>query len=131
MARVAVFTFVFLLEPWGHPKVQGFEDRVDPVFSSLSSTPGFIMRVDGPDSETAFCQFYPRERRPYAAFTLSLWAHMEGLFAFAYRGLHGEAFGKRREWIAAAAQPVYTLWWLPDVHLPTWTEAFERRRGTA
>jgi hypothetical protein len=33
----------------------------------------------------------------------------------------------RREWFARPQWPTYTLWWVPDTHVPTWAEAFERQ----
>lgn len=42
MARVAFFTFGVMREPWGHPAVRGFEDRIDAAFATAREVPGFI-----------------------------------------------------------------------------------------
>ena len=60
--------------------------------------------------------------------TLSLWADLESVYAFAYRGPHAEALSKRKEWFVKADWPTYVAWWVDDDLVPTYQEAIQRQR---
>src|SRR5579884_2199651 len=100
MARIAFHTFGVLRAPRGHAQIQGFVDRVPEAFAAAERAPGFLMLL--PDRTPA-----ERKRNPHffdpsihagAALTVSVWADLESVFAYAYRGLHREALQKRSEW---------------------------------
>lgn len=60
--------------------------------------------------------------------TLSLWANLESVFAYAYLSDHAEALRLRREWFVKPAWPSYVIWWVADSHEPSWQEAVERHQ---
>jgi hypothetical protein len=106
--------------PWGHPDVQGFVDRVGPVFGAADQSDGMVGRsqrdVDTlgrswrelkiPDtySEISDTALLPS--------TLSLWEDLESVAAFAYNGAHGEALSKRNDWFHHDVRPTYVAWWV-------------------
>lgn len=127
MSRIAFFTFGILREPFGHEQVQGFFDRVGPAFAQAESAAGFVDRDrDASWGPHASPRFYDEKQHAGAPATLSLWADLESVCAFAYRNAHGEAFKKRRDWFLKPEWPTYVAWWVEDDHIPTWVEACQR-----
>lgn len=72
--------------------------------------------------------FFQPQIHAGAAETLTLWENLESVHAFAYYGVHGEAFKNRGEWFLKPEWPSYAVWWLEDDHLPTLEEAYERHK---
>ena len=127
MPRIAFYTFGILREPYGHPQVQGFFDRAGPAFEQVERAVGFVARDrDGAWGPYVSPRFFDEQRHATAPSTLSLWADLESVCAFAYRGIHGEAFKKRREWALKPEWPTYVAWWVEEDHTPTWEEACQR-----
>ena len=131
MAKLAFMTIGLLQENGDDPRMQGFWDRVGSVFDAAEEMDGFLGRAvynDETGSHTWGEWVAPvslqdeayTNRRPA---TLSLWQNLESVFAFAYRGLHAEALGKRREWFEKIEMPGYVAWWVDDDHTPGWQEA--------
>ena len=134
MSRIAFYTFGILREPFGHEQVQPFFDRVPTVFEAAENTEGFIDQLTtsgrSPDfyDERKYPGSSPDSPGARAPATLSLWTELESVYAFAYRGPHGEAFRKRKEWFVKAEWPTYVAWWVDDDHVPTHEEAIERQK---
>ncbi len=134
MPRLAFYTIGILHEPWGHPRVQGFVDRIPTVFEAAEAGSGFVdrSRFDRDAQVETWGDFvmprcFPPDSDPrQVPATLSLWTDLESVAAFAYHGAHGEAMGKRREWFQESGLPGYVAWWVPDGHQPDWAEAAER-----
>lgn len=136
MPRVAFLTFGILREPKGHPQVQGFFENDGAVFAAARGSDGFIsgrgfVTDHGVDAPAGRRDLYPGtvsepERHPPQASTLSLWRDLEAVYAFAYRGTHGEALRRRKEWFLKGAWPVYVAWWVTDDATPSWEEAMAR-----
>jgi hypothetical protein len=133
MAKVAFFTFGILREAQGHPQVQGFFDLNVRTGEAAEQSAGFIGRSTlNPETgqhtwgERGHPRFFRGEEHAQAPRTLSLWADLESVFAFAYAGVHAKALRQRTEWFLPPAWPTYVAWWVPDDHTPDWHEANER-----
>jgi len=126
MSRIAFYTFGILREPYGHPQVQGFFDRIDSVFEQARNSEGFIALDDGTWGEYEWPRFYIKEKHAGAPATLSLWRDIESVCAFAYKNLHGEALKLREEWAVKPEWPTYVAWWVEDDRFPTREEASRR-----
>lgn len=135
MAKLALFTFGVLVEPQGHPEVQGFWDGADLNFEAAEQSDGFIGRSSY-DADTGLHswgervspRFFVGDEREgtLAPRTLSMWEDVESAFAFAYSGVHAEALSRRREWFVKPEWPTYVAWWVADDHTPDWHEATTR-----
>jgi hypothetical protein len=138
--RLAFTTFAILHEPYGHERVQEFDDLTPIVFREAEKSKGFIARaVDldatglsnfqcnwGPWGAFDVPRFYQLGRESCTdqrASTLSLWTDLQSVFNFAYSGLHLSALRKRAEWFKAPAWPTYACWWVEDKEIPTWSQA--------
>ncbi len=138
--RLAFTTFAILHEPYGHERVQPFDDLTPLVFREAERSRGFIARaVDldasglsnfecnwGPWGKFDVPRFYQLGRgtgTDQRASTLSLWTDLQSVFNFAYTGLHLAALRKRAEWFKAPAWPTYACWWVDNEDIPTWWQA--------
>jgi hypothetical protein len=131
MPRIAFVTFGILKEPWDHPAVQGFVERIDDTFADADASTGLIERHNGYDDDAAFgpwvtARFVTPDLAGREAQTLSLWTDLEAVFAFAYADPHAEALRHRTAWFLKPAWPTYAAWWVADDHRPTWQEAMAR-----
>jgi hypothetical protein len=138
--RVAFTTFAILLEPYGHARVQEFDDRTPHVFRAAEESPGFVARAVELDqlggsnftrdwgAWGAFDvpRFYTLGREAgndQRASTLSVWRDLQSVFDFVYSGLHLSALKERESWFKKPEWPTYACWWIDDAHIPTWREA--------
>ncbi|MEU2660142.1 DUF3291 domain-containing protein [Streptomyces sp. NPDC007325] len=144
MARVAFTTFAILKEPYGHPEVQEFDDLTPPTFEEAENSPGFVARAKEEPNQSHLSNFHrdwgdwgkfevPRfytggrtDETDSRACTLSLWADLESVFAFAYGGLHRTTLSRRHEWFLKPEWPTYAAWWVADDATPTWADACVR-----
>ena len=121
-------------EAVGHPRVQGFLDRVPGVYAAADASAGFHSRSIR-DLETwkhswgelVAPQCYPKvDDFDRVAMTLSLWDSLESVAAFAYKGPHGEALAYRKDWFLPLELPTYVAWWVDEGHRVNWQEAADR-----
>lgn len=133
--HLAFLTFGVMHEPAGHPKVQGFIDRLPEVYAAADRSEGFLARSIR-DMETWKHSWGEIVRpRCYAhieddkqlIMTLSLWKDLESVAAFAYHGPHAEALAKGSQWVAKEpGAPISVAWWVGEGHSVDWREAAER-----
>jgi hypothetical protein len=126
MPRVAVLTFGIFPSEITESRLQSFRNVAQPVFSGAESVRGFIRLVEEKTEKASpLSRFLTADRLIGSAETLSLWTHLEPLFAFAYHGLHAEALSRRTEWFVKPEFPNHVLWWVDDQHTPDWREAYQ------
>jgi hypothetical protein len=126
-------TFGILREPWSHPAVQGFIDRLDDVTARADASPGLIAQYryedtseGNPFGPVTMGRFVTPDLADRVAQTLSLWATVEAVFAFAYAANHAEALRQRRDWFLKGSWPTYVAWWVADDCWPRWRDANTR-----
>jgi Domain of unknown function (DUF3291) len=131
--RLAIYNFGMFRDRAESPSNQGFREREPATFDAAERAPGFIGRAgyEGElDHESWGVRVYPRfyvERGDgEAPSTLSLWADIESLMAFAYSGVHAEALRRASDWFLPKSWPPYVLWWTPEGRRPDWHESVAR-----
>ena len=128
MAIIAFATFDILRAPLDAPRTREFIRTADAVFGSAVNTKGFMgapnMDMDMGDRPKP--RFFVADKHVFAPTTMSLWADLESVFAFAYNGIHAEALKHRKEWFLTPEWPTYVAWWVDDKHDPDWVEACNR-----
>src|SRR5438270_1167126 len=87
MPRIAFYTFGLIREPFGHPDVKDFEDRIQEIAERLEEWDGFIQLQEGWEPFPRFAD--PAVGTP--APTVSLWRDLASVHAFSYHGLHADA----------------------------------------
>jgi uncharacterized protein DUF3291 len=132
--KLAFLTVGILHEPVGHPRAQGFVDRVPSVYAAADASAGFqarsirdIFTWQQSWGEVVPPACYPQlDNQASYAMTLSLWDDLESVAAFAYNGAHAEALTKRKDWFQSLGLPGYVAWWVPADHKVDWKEGSER-----
>jgi hypothetical protein len=138
MPRIAFITFGVLRERGDHPAMQGFFDRSGAAFVRAEASHGHVDHYRGqsdqyrvsaegcPFGAYATGRFVTADLAGREEQTLSLWADLEAVFAFAYGAVHAEALRHRTDWFLKPAWPTYVAWWVADDHWPDWREANAR-----
>jgi hypothetical protein len=85
-------------------------------------SPGFVWRLQTEDGDATAVRGFGDDR---LIVNMSVWASVESLAEFVYRGAHVEVMRRRREWFERL-RTVMCLWWVPAGHLPSVAEAEER-----
>jgi len=134
--KLAFMTLGILRKPFGHAEVQGFVDRVPGVYRAVDGCEGFHERSIRDLGtylhswgDTTLPAWHPEKETAetnQVAVTLSLWADLESVAAFAYHGPHAEALTKRGEWFDRGAVPLYVAWWVEADQAITFPEGYER-----
>ena len=133
--QLAFMTLGILRKPFGHADVQGFVDRIPGVYAQMDASQGFHARSIRDLGtylhswgDTTLPAWYPKGGAvpEQVAVTLSLWADLESVAAFAYHGAHAEALSKRHEWADRAVVPMYVAWWVDADQPITFPEGYQR-----
>lgn len=124
-----------LHEPYHHPSSRGFLERAPGVYEAADMSNGFIARSER-DFDSLVHTWGPiRHPKCYGGSsdsdllpsTLSLWADLESVAAYAYSGVHSEALAKRKEWFSSTGAPTYVAFWVDDnAERVDWQEAADR-----
>ena len=117
--QLAQFNIARLHHPIDHPASRGFIDLIDETNTRAEASPGFVWR-HGIDTRTA-------DDAPYddklITVNASVWASIDDLRTFAYRGWHRDVFRRRQEWFQDSAA---VMWWIPDGEIPAMQECLLR-----
>ena len=126
ISRIALYTFGILHGQQDHKQAQEFIDRISSVFEVAKNAKGFIDLAREDWGHYSIPRFFDKNKHAAPLSNLSLWKDLESVYAFTYRGRHGETFKKRGEWFLEPEWPTYVAWWVEDDHIPTWEEACKR-----
>ncbi len=112
------------LEPLESDRLAPFVAALDPVNAVADTAPGFVWRLQTEDGNATAVRVLGDDR---LIVNLTVWASVEALGDFAFRGgAHLEVLRRRRQWFAPPQQAMTTLWWIPAGTVPTVAEAEQR-----
>ena len=97
--------------------------QLDEVNALADSAPGFVWRLQ---SSSGNATDVPYNDDPFVLVNMSVWESVEALRNYVYRSRHVEVLRDRAQWFEKMEKPHYCLWWVPEGHIPTVTEARER-----
>ncbi len=131
--QLAQLNIATLLAPLESPQLADFVDNLGRINALAEQSDGFVWRWDESydlDGDAAANGSDPKApTHPFGddvVVNLSVWRDVAALQAFAFRSDHVEIVRRRREWFAKMDQAYMVLWWVPDGHRPSITEAAER-----
>lgn len=117
--ELAHFNLAFGRHALDHPVMAGFASQLEAVNRLAQASTGFVWTAADEEAGDATATF----GSPLALANMSTWRSVDDLRRFVYRGLHGTALARRREWFEAPRGPAYVLWWVRAGHRPDWAEA--------
>ncbi len=108
--------------PVDSPLLEEFVALLDPVNALADQSPGFVWRLQTEDGNATAIRAFEDDR---LIVNMSVWESIEQLAAFVYRSGHVSVMRRRREWFERIRFHM-VLWWVPDGHLPSVSEAETR-----
>ncbi|GIF10374.1 DUF3291 domain-containing protein [Actinoplanes teichomyceticus] len=112
-----------LRAPLDDPAMADFVEGVTLMNELADRSPGFVWRLVGDSGDGTIAA--PDD--PRTIFTLSVWASLEDLRAYAYRSTHLDYLRRRREWfLPHGHRDSLVLWWIPAGDVPTMRQAISR-----
>ncbi len=120
--QLAQLNIATMKESLESPSMADFVANLDRINTLAEQSPGFIWRLKDEDGDATTI-------RPFGDSVLvnmSVWKDVESLSNYAFRSAHVEIMRRRREWFEKMTETYAVLWWVPNGHRPTVTEAAER-----
>jgi hypothetical protein len=110
----------------------GFRTLLEPSDELARRSPGFVWRPRPEEMNLADVALFGDP--DWVIPNLSVWGSVPALREFTYRGAHGDALRRRRQWFVPATEPAAALWWVADGERPSLAEGHRRlellrRRG--
>src|SRR5512133_2937061 len=120
--ELAHLNIATMREPLEAPGMAEFVANLDRINALADAAPGFIWRLqDEAGNATAI--------RPIGASALvnvSVWQDIPSLQRYAFETAHVEIWRRRREWFERMEEASVVLWWVPNGHRPSESEAADR-----
>ena len=126
-AHLVQLNVATLLEPIDHPASAEFANALELVNSLGEQSDGFIWRLKSDRGDATDITLFPN---PLTIVNMTVWASIQDLKNFAYRGVHLDYFKRRGEWFDPTRSQT-ALWWIAANTLPTTSDALARLRFMA
>jgi hypothetical protein len=124
--HIAELNVARLVAPTDDPRVAEFMGAIDRINGMGKRMPGFVWIMEGSgapgtgNTETAIAgdpQFIPN---------LTVWRDAPSLEKFVFDTVHAKFFERRAEWFEILDDMHLVMWWVPEGHQPTLSEALSR-----
>lgn len=120
--ELAQLNVATMKEPLESPSMADFVANLDRINALAEGSPGFVWRLQTEEGDATSV-------RPLGDKTLvnvSVWRDAESLNRFVYESVHVEIMRRRKEWFEVMQEAYVVLWWVPEGHRPSASEAVER-----
>ena len=115
-----------LVAPTEDPRVKDFMDNLDFINGLGKRMPGFVWMMEGSGEPGVGNTEAKIDGDPQFVSNLTVWEDVESLERFVWGTVHKKFYERREEWFEVLGQMHFVMWWVPDGHIPTITEAMER-----
>jgi len=112
-----------LRAPTDDPMIAEFMAALDEINALAERSPGFVWRFMTEDGNATAVRPFEDD---LLLINMSVWESVESLGDYVYRTDHAAYLRRRREWFERIREAIVALWWVPEGHRPTVTEAIER-----
>jgi Domain of unknown function (DUF3291) len=112
-----------LTAPLDSPEIAGFVALLDEVNALAESSKGFVWRLKDEAGNATDIKAFDDER---IIVNMSVWESVEDLKNFVYRSSHTPVLRRRGEWFEKYPSAYLALWWIPEGHVPTLSEAKQK-----
>ena len=115
-----------LIAPMDDPRVAEFMSALDSVNGLGKRMPGFVWMMEGSGvpgtGNTANSVGEDAQLIP----NLTVWTDAPSLEQFVWNTVHRQFYERRAEWFEILDEMHFVMWWVPEGHIPTLTEALDR-----
>ena len=123
MAQLAQLNLARLKAPKGDPLTDEFFKSIAPINALAEASPGFVWRLIGDVKDHTDIEYF---LDPLMVVNISVWADLESFRHFVYKSGHVQYIKRKKEWMGKIEGAYAVMWWVPDGHEPTLTEAKEK-----
>jgi hypothetical protein len=119
-----------LLAPLDSAQLAGFVDALDEVNADADRAPGFVWRLQNDDGNATSIVAFEWDIAGAAGIivNLSVWESFESLRSWVYGDPHRTVLRQRRKWFEPMVESAVAMWWVPNGHQPSTTEAEQKVR---
>jgi|ERR1035438_9193085 hypothetical protein len=109
--------------PMDSPVMAEFAANLERINSVADASPGFVWRLQTEAGDATSIRPFDN---PDLLVNMSVWRDVESLQKYVYISAHVEIMRRRREWFERMPEAFLVLWWVPQGHRPTVSEAMTR-----
>ena len=120
--HLAQLNIAVMKESLESPGMGDFVANLDRINALAESSPGFVWRLKTDDGDATAL----RPLGDNVLVNMSVWQDVATLNHYVYKTAHVEIMARRKEWFEKMAEAYAVLWWVPQGHNPTITEAAAR-----
>lgn len=115
-----------LLAPTGDARVAEFMDALDRVNGLGKRMPGFVWMMEGSGAPGTGNTEARIDGDAQHVANLTVWQDLPSLENFVWNTVHRAFYQRRAEWFEVLGKMHFVMWWVPEGHRPTLTEALAR-----
>jgi hypothetical protein len=121
--QIAQLNIARMIAPMDDPIMQDFLDALEPVNALADTSPGFVWRLQDESGDATSIQGFDD---PSLLVNLSVWESVDALKDFVYRSGHLDFLQAKKQWFKPLSTPHLVLWWVPEGHILSISEARSR-----
>jgi hypothetical protein len=120
--QLAQLNIARLFAPIDSPELADFVANLDRINALAEESPGFVWRLQTEEGDATSIDYFGND----IIVNMSVWTDIESLKKFVYDSSHIDIMRRRQEWFEKTRERYMVLWWIPEGHIPTLTEAEEK-----
>lgn len=113
-----------LIAPQDDPRVADFMTNIARINGLGKRMPGFVWIMEGEAAQGNTATSIDGD--PQYIPNLTVWETAAQLETFVFDTLHAKFMERRAEWFEVLGDMHFVMWWVPDGHQPTLTEALAK-----
>lgn len=121
--KLAELNVGYAAHPLDDPRMADFMNNLDRINALAERSPGFVWRLKS-DSGNATDIAVPGMEDMIS--NMSVWDDVESLGNYVFNTVHARFYERRAEFFEAMTAHHFVMWWVPEGHIPTLSEAMER-----
>lgn len=107
----------------GSQDMAGFTGRINAINALADRAPGFIWRLKDDGPEDGALSLRMEGLGGDMLINMSVWESLKALFGFVYKTAHAKVMREERPQFKRIPREHMVLWWIPEGHIPTLSEA--------
>jgi len=107
--------------PTSDQRMAGFMDNLDRVNALAERSPGFVWRLKGDNNNATDLRIGDD-----MALNMSVWTDAKSLENYVFNTVHVQFYRNKEKWFELMEKPHMVFWPVPEGHIPTIDEAWER-----
>jgi hypothetical protein len=115
-----------LLAPTDNPRVAEFMANLDRVNGLGKRMPGFVWMMEGSGEPGTGNTEAKIDGDPQYVSNLTVWQDAPSLERFVWGTVHKQFYDRRAAWFEVLGDMHFAMWWVPEGHRPTLSEALDR-----